>query len=87
MNIDGVRWMVSFWHADGSWKNEPDFPRVDFWHPDRETSRAEAAPGPDRTGVRSTRTNVTGWQPVTPTRAKSALAGIPAVSGSSDTAT
>ena len=43
MNIDGVRWMVSFWHADGSWKNEPDFPQVDFWHPDRETSRAEAA--------------------------------------------
>ena len=43
MNIDGVRWMVSFWHADGGWKNEPDFPKVDFWHPDRETSRAEAA--------------------------------------------
>ena len=35
MNIDGVRWMVSFWHADGGWRNEPDFPQVDFWYPAR----------------------------------------------------
>ncbi len=49
MNIDGVRWMVTFWHADGGWKNEPDFPKVDFWRPDRETLQGGGRPGPDRT--------------------------------------
>ena len=43
MNVDGVRWMVSFWHSEGGSKNDPDFPQVEFWHPDRETSMAEAA--------------------------------------------
>ena len=43
MNVDGVRWMVSFWHSEGGSKNEPDFPQVEFWQPDRETSMAEAA--------------------------------------------
>ena len=38
-----VRWMVSFWHPNGSRNDEPDFPKVDFWHPDRESSRAAAA--------------------------------------------
>ena len=43
MRIDSVRWMVSFWHPDGGSKTEPDFPQVDFWHVDRESSMAEAA--------------------------------------------
>ena len=43
MRIDSVRWMVSFWHPDGGSKTEPNFPQVDFWHADRETSMAEAA--------------------------------------------
>ena len=43
MNVDGVRWMVSFWHPDGGRNTEADFPKVEFWHPDRETSMAEAA--------------------------------------------
>ena len=43
MNVEGVRWMVSFWHSEGGSKNEPDFPQVEFWHADRETSMVEAA--------------------------------------------
>ena len=38
-----TRWMVSFWHSDGSRKDETDFPEVSFWHPDRRTARVEAA--------------------------------------------
>ena len=43
MNVDGVRWMVTFWHAEGGIRDEPDFPLVEFWYPDRETSMVEAA--------------------------------------------
>ena len=39
----GVRWMVTFWHSNGSFRDEADFPEVAFWHPDRETAREEAA--------------------------------------------
>ena len=35
--------MVSFWHLDGGSRNEPDFPDVEFWHPDRQSARTEAA--------------------------------------------
>ena len=35
--------MVSFWHPDGDSKSEPDFPKVELWHSDRPTARAEAA--------------------------------------------
>ena len=38
-----VRWMLSFWHPEGGWRNELDFPTVAFWHPDRESAREEAA--------------------------------------------
>ena len=38
-----VRWMVSFWHPDGGWRDESDFPKVAFWHPDRRSARQEAA--------------------------------------------
>ena len=42
-NHRAVRWMLSFWHPNGSRNDEPDFPKVEFWHPDRESSRAAAA--------------------------------------------
>lgn len=43
MTYDSVRWMVSFWHSSGGSKDDPDFPKVDFWYPDRESARAAAA--------------------------------------------
>ena len=42
-NYEPVRWMVSFWHPAGGSKEEPDFPRVEFWHPDKQSARVEAA--------------------------------------------
>ena len=39
----GVRWMVIFWHPDGNGGTEPDFPDVDFWHPNKWMSQMEAA--------------------------------------------
>ena len=38
-----IRWMVIFWHPDGGGRAEPDFPNVDFWHPDKQASRMAAA--------------------------------------------
>ncbi len=38
-----VRWMLSFWHPDGDSRNEPDFPKVEFWHSDKESCYAAAA--------------------------------------------
>ncbi len=38
-----VRWMVNFWHSDGSYRDELDFPRVAFWHHNRKIAREEAA--------------------------------------------
>ena len=35
--------MLSFWHPDGDSKEEPDFPKVEHWHRDKPTARAEAA--------------------------------------------
>ena len=46
INMDEVqpaRWMLTFWHSGGSYKDELDFPQVAFWHPDRQTARQEAA--------------------------------------------
>lgn len=40
---DDVRWMVVFLPPDGRRVTDPDFPQVDFWHPDKRTSRIEAA--------------------------------------------
>jgi hypothetical protein len=34
--------MVTFWHSNGSFRDEADFPQVAFWHPDRNTAREEA---------------------------------------------
>lgn len=38
-----VRWFLSFWHPEGAARDEADFPAVEFWHPNRESARAEAA--------------------------------------------
>lgn len=38
-----VRWMVTFWHRDGDWRDESDFPEISFWHPSKYASRTEAA--------------------------------------------
>ena len=38
-----VRWMVTFWHSEGNWRDEPDFPQISFWHPSKYASRSEAA--------------------------------------------
>ena len=38
-----VRWMVTFWHSEGNWRDEPDFPQISFWHPSKYASRTEAA--------------------------------------------
>ena len=35
--------MLSFWHSHGGWKDESDFPKVEFWHQDRTHAREEAA--------------------------------------------
>lgn len=40
---EAVRWFLSFWHPEGTARYEADFPAVEFWHPDRESARAEAA--------------------------------------------
>ena len=42
-NLATVRWMVSFWHSDGDSKHEPNFPKVEFWHQDKQRARVEAA--------------------------------------------
>ncbi len=38
-----VRWMVHFWHSAGKDRDEPCFPEIAFWHPDRETAMKQAA--------------------------------------------
>lgn len=44
MNLyENVRWMIAFWHSGGGWRDEPDFPDVEFWQPNKFTSRQEAA--------------------------------------------
>jgi len=43
MKTEKVRWMLSFWHSNGDWRDEVDFPDVEFWHPDRKMAKAEAA--------------------------------------------
>ena len=35
--------MVNFWHSGGRDKDEADFPRVPFWHPDRARAKEAAA--------------------------------------------
>ncbi len=38
-----VRWMLQFWHSEGTDRDESSFPEVSFWQPDEETARKEAA--------------------------------------------
>lgn len=40
---DPVRWMVTFYHSEGGAHNEPDFPKVEFWHPSKEASMKAGA--------------------------------------------
>lgn len=40
---EAVRWFLSFWHSEGTARDDADFPAVEFWHLDRESARAEAA--------------------------------------------
>ena len=42
-DIDTVRWMIVFFHSDGTARDELDFPKVDFWHPSKGASMAEGA--------------------------------------------
>ena len=34
-DVDPVRWMLTFYHSGGSFRDERDFPKVNFWHPNR----------------------------------------------------
>ena len=38
-----VRWILSFHHSEGGGRNDPNFPRVEFWQPNKFTSLQEAA--------------------------------------------
>lgn len=38
-----VRWMISFYHSEGGWRDAPNFPRAEFWQPNKITSLHEAA--------------------------------------------
>ena len=42
-NFDLVRWMVTFFHSEGGWREEPDFPEVDFWYPNKDSSMKAGA--------------------------------------------
>ena len=41
--VDTVRWMVTFFHSGGRSKDEPSFPEVEFWHPNKKASMEAAA--------------------------------------------
>ena len=44
MNDDTkVRWMLTFFHSEGGARDEPDFPKVDFWHPTRKAAMEAGA--------------------------------------------
>ena len=40
---DNVRWMLTFYHSEGEARDEPDFPKVEFWHPSEQASMKEGA--------------------------------------------
>ena len=40
-DMQKTRWMVTFWHSQGDQRTERDFPKIEFWHPDKEVSIAE----------------------------------------------
>ena len=42
-DMDSVRWMVIFYHSEGGWRDEPDFPQVEFWHPNKRASMEAGA--------------------------------------------
>ena len=42
-DTDSVRWMITFYHSEGRSRDEPDFPKVEFWHPDEKASMEAGA--------------------------------------------
>ena len=42
-DMGSVRWMLTFYHSEGSWKEAPDFPDVAFWHPSEKASMEAGA--------------------------------------------
>ena len=42
-DMDTVRWMLTFYHSEGGSRDEPDFPRVDLWHPNEKASMEAGA--------------------------------------------
>ena len=42
-DVRPVRWMVTFYHSEGGARDEPDFPKVDFWHPNKKASMEAGA--------------------------------------------
>ena len=42
-DLDSVRWMGTFYHSEGGFHDEPDFPKVDFWHPSKKASMEAGA--------------------------------------------
>ena len=41
--VDSIRWMLTFYHSEGGFRDEPDFPEVEFWHPSKRTSMEAGA--------------------------------------------
>ena len=39
--LETVRWMLTFYHSEGGVRDEPDFPKVEFWHPSKQDSLKE----------------------------------------------
>ena len=42
-DVTSVRWMVTFYHSEAGSRDEPDFPKVDFWHPNKKASMEAGA--------------------------------------------
>ena len=42
-DMDSVRWMVTFFHSEGGSRDEPDFPQVEFWNPNKKASMEAGA--------------------------------------------
>ena len=41
--VDSIRWMLTFYHSEGGFRDEPDFPEVEFWHPSKRTAMEAGA--------------------------------------------
>ena len=43
VGVDSIRWMLTFYHSEGGSRDEPDFPKVEFWHPNKKASMEAGA--------------------------------------------